>query len=163
MHQNTEQCFHPNAKVCLRAQTHECSSRYLQGKLVLVCTWVLGIGWYVKGWLVLVGTYRVNRYGWVRTGVAPACSAIMRLDRGAGGRAGQSGKGLIYSTLHAPNLVGEPGEIRIHTFLVHLSLLFCLSLSVMYLQQVIERVPPRQRLNFFQLLVMPFSNAQAAS
>ena len=63
-----------------------------------------------------MGTYRVNRYGWVRTGVAPACTAIMRLDRGAGGRAGQSGKGLIYSTLHAPNLVGEPGEIT-QTFL----------------------------------------------
>ena len=115
-----------------------------------------------------MGTYRVNRYGWVRTGVAPACSAIMRLDRGAGGRAGQSGKGLIYSTLHAPNLVGKPGEIRTHTFLVHHSLLFCLvqcqlSLSVIYLKRVIERVPPRQRLNFFQLLVMPFSNAQAAS
>ena len=41
----------------------------------------------------------------------------MRLDRGAGGRAGQSGKGLIYSTLHAPNLVGEPGEIMTQTFL----------------------------------------------
>ena len=80
----------------------------------------------MKGWLVLVGTYRVSRYCWVRTGVAPACTAIMRLDRGAGGRAGQSGKGLIYSTLHAPNLVGKPGEIRTHTFLVHLSLLFCL-------------------------------------